>query len=359
MSQQLTIEDLALPGSMNEPGSAAYVDFIELRNTIDAEALGSTAEDLDPAEALPYFKDQTYDRRRLLTARLDSRLVGLAIMSWAVGDATNVTWIDGGVHPAHRNRGVGSALLDHVEAIARESGRAVIQVGAIHKSVQGGERLASPTGFGSVPRDDPGVRFFLAHGYALEQVHRLSVLHLPVAPEALAGHRERASAAAGTEYRVHAWRGPTPERWLDDIALLNQRMSTDAPFAGLEVDEEPWDAERVRKHEARSETVGRTRLVAAVEHIPSGRLVAFNGLSIPRDRARPVGQGPTLVLKEHRGHRLGMAVKIANLEQVAAVSPESTMVWTGNAEENRHMLDVNEAVGFVPAGYVGAWKKTL
>ncbi len=278
LKQRLTIEDLVLPGAMDEPGSAAYVDFIELHNTIDAEALGSTAEDLDPAEALPYFNDQTYDRRRLFTARFDDRLAGLAIMSWAVGDATNVTWIGGGVHPAHRNRGVGSALLDHVEAIARESGRAVVQAGAIHTPGQGGERLASPTGFGSVATDDPGVRFFLAHGYALEQVHRLSVLHLPIAPEALTSHRERAAAAAGSEYRVHAWTGPTPERWLDDIALLNQRMSTDAPFAGLEVDEEPWDAERVRKHEARSESVGRTRLIAAVEHVPSERLVAFNGL---------------------------------------------------------------------------------
>ncbi|MDQ3656496.1 MAG: GNAT family N-acetyltransferase [Chloroflexota bacterium] len=359
MPDRITIEDLALPASLDEPGAAAYVEFIELRNTIDAEALGSTVEDLDPVEALPYFQDQTYDRRRLFTARLDGRIVGLAMMSWAVDASTNVTWLGGGVHPASRNRGVGSALLDHVESIARESRRAIVQSGAIHTSVQGGEQLESPTGFGSVAREDPGVRFFLAHGYTLEQVHRISFLHLPIAPEVLAAHREQATAAAGSDYRVHAWTGPTPEHWLDDIALLNQRMSTDAPFAGLEIDEEPWDAERVRSHEARSAKVGRTRLIAAVEHVPSEHLVAFNGLSIPQDRTRPVQQGPTLVLTEHRGHRLGMAVKVVNLQQVARVSPESTTVSTGNAEENRHMLNVNEALGFVPAGYVGAWKKTL
>lgn len=343
---------------MEDPFAAGYVAFIELRNMIEATALGSAAEDLDPVEALPYFQDQTYDRRRLFTARLDAQVVGQAMVSWAVDDATNVTWIEIGVHPANRNRGVGSALLDHLEAIARASGRAIVQSGATHTSMPAGVRLVPSTGFGSIPRDDPGVRFYLAHGYALEQVNRLSYLPLPVSPGRLAAHRARA-AAAGSDYRIHAWTGPAPERWLDDLALLNQRMSTDAPVAGLEVDEEPWDAERVRAHEARSERVGRTRLVAAAEHVPSGRLVAFNGLSIPRDRTRHVQQGPTLVLKEHRGHRLGLAVKIANLEQLGTVSPESTAIWTGNAEENRHMLDVNDAVGFVPAGYVGAWKKTF
>jgi hypothetical protein len=100
--------------------------------------------------------------------------------------------------------------------------------------------------------------------------------------------------------------------------------------------------------------VGRTALVAAVKHIPCGQRVAYNGLSVPQDRRRPVPQGITLVLKEHRGHRLGMLTKIANIQHLQAFSPESPFILTDNAEENRPILDVNEAVGFVPIADEGA-----
>ena len=54
---------------------------------------------------------------------------------------------------------------------------------------------------------------------------------------------------------------------------------------------------------------------------------------------------------------LGMLLKVLNLAQVERVAPGHPSVITYNAEENRHMLAVNEAVGFVPIGYEGVWKR--
>jgi hypothetical protein len=54
-----------------------------------------------------------------------------------------------------------------------------------------------------------------------------------------------------------------------------------------------------------------------------------------------------------------MLLKVENLLLLQRSYPGHPGVLTWNAEENRAMLDVNEAVGFVPIGYEGAWRKDL
>jgi GNAT superfamily N-acetyltransferase len=103
----------------------------------------------------------------------------------------------------------------------------------------------------------------------------------------------------------------------------------------------------------------RKRYTAAVEHLPSGHLVGFTVLSVPTQLHRAVDQYATLVLKEHRGHALGMLLKVGNLAHLERAKPGHPSVMTFNAEENRHMLDVNEAVGFVPVANESAWRKDL
>lgn len=84
-----------------------------------------------------------------------------------------------------------------------------------------------------------------------------------------------------------------------------------------------------------------------MRHLPTGQLVALNELLRDRSNADAfVGQWDTVVLPEHRGHRLGMAVKAANILQVRESEPTATAIITWNAEENRHMLRVNEELGF-------------
>jgi GNAT superfamily N-acetyltransferase len=352
------IEELAIPASLDNPQADDFRTVNAIRNAVASEVLGAVAGTTEPEEVLPYLRDQQHEHKRLYVVRQDGEIVAYAVMAWSVEPETRITWLETGVRPNRRRQGIGTALFDHLEDIAQASGRSFIQGGGFHLPVDG-PRLESPTGFGSVPKEEPSARFLLKRGYTLEQVYRYSKLPLPIDPAILEQHLAAAQAKAGPDYRIHIWTHATPERWLDDIATIAMRMSTDAPSGNLAIEEEPWDAERVRQRDKQRLETRRTLLAAAVEHIPSGHLVAFNGLTVPKDRTRPVQQGITLVLREHRGHRLGMLVKIANIQQLQAFSPESPFIMTDNAEENRPMLDVNEAVGFIPTAYEGVWKKTL
>jgi GNAT superfamily N-acetyltransferase len=243
--------------------------------------------------------------------------------------------------------------------MSKADGRAVLQSYAIHKSAESGETLPSPTGFGSVPLGNPETRFLLERDFTLQQVERISRLDLPVDATSFAASLAAATKAAGSDYRLVRWTGRTPDPWLDGIALLHRRMSTDAPGAGMEFTEEVWDADRVRALDDSRDASPRTMLVVAAEHVPTGTLAGFTELFVPIEVSRPADQQDTLVLKEHRGHRLGMLLKLANLQYLVETLPGHPSVMTFNAEENRPMLDVNEAIGFVPVGYEGGWKKAV
>lgn len=167
------------------------------------------------------------------------------------------------------------------------------------------------------------------------------------------------AVAASSGYDVLQWVAPMPAEYREQFAWLKSRMSTDAPSADMEYDEEAWDAARVERAEAKHLEGGLTMLLTVARHIESGTLVAFNELVLPTDATRPTDQWDTLVLKEHRGHKLGLLVKTAGLRKWREIAPESPKVITYNAEENRPMLDINEYIGFAADAYNGAWKSTL
>ena len=53
-----------------------------------------------------------------------------------------------------------------------------------------------------------------------------------------------------------------------------------------------------------------------------------------------------MVLPEHRGHSLGLAMKLATHRSLVAQVPECRIVATGNADVNAHMNAVNERMGY-------------
>ena len=52
------------------------------------------------------------------------------------------------------------------------------------------------------------------------------------------------------------------------------------------------------------------------------------------------------MLPAHRGHRLGLRLKADNLIRATDAEPALRAIDTWNAEENLHMVAVNEALGF-------------
>jgi len=77
-----------------------------------------------------------------------------------------------------------------------------------------------------------------------------------------------------------------------------------------------------------------------------GRAVGYTTIAVPADDQTYVFQWGTYVRREHRGRRLGLAVKTANLRVVQDDHPERKLVFTCNTETNAPMVDINESMGF-------------
>ncbi|MBI5161602.1 MAG: GNAT family N-acetyltransferase [Micrococcales bacterium] len=333
----------------------------EVLNAVSRELTGSRDLDTTAEELFPRWRDQDDEPKRMLLARVDGRVVARAVVEWRPdpepGVPFDTNWHEVQVHPQFRGRGIGTALADRLLEASRAAGVRKVLAWATHPEAPG-PRRAPATGVGSIPASDSDARFLERRGFRFEQVERISRLPLPIDVAAVRAARASALSRAA-DYRLRRWVDRAPEEWLPDVAELQTRMTTDAPSAGMEEPPDPYDTDRVRALEERRVEGGMTTLVVAAEHVPSGRLAGFTELQVQSDESAPVFQEATLVLREHRGHRLGMAMKAENLLHLHERGGRHPSVMTWNAEENRYMLDVNEALGFAPVGSEGAWRLDL
>lgn len=286
--------------------------------------------------------------------------LGTATISLPLREDTEKARVSITTHPDHRSRGVARALLRAVTPHLLEQGRTTWQTYAFSPEASGPHAVAARTGAGAVDGRRPAHRWLLAEGFTLEQCERPSTL---VVDDALAAHTDalaeeaRRSAPAASDFALLWWADRTPEEHLTELGWLTSRMSTDVPMGELGLDEQVWDADRVRSAEERMAAAGLHWVVTAARHLPTGRLAGFTRLEWPEENPAGVWQDETLVLQEHRGRRLGMLTKTANLARLREVNPAARRVHTWNAAENRWMLAINDALGFVPVGLEGAWQK--
>jgi GNAT superfamily N-acetyltransferase len=277
-------------------------------------------------------------------AVLDGETVGAGWMRTPLLDNLELAELDIHVLPAARRRGIGSALLARLESEAADRGRRVLT------GLASWTYDAGPAGSGA-----SGPEFARAAGFdlALSEVQRELLLPVPAAVlDRLAG------SAAQTSYVLRSWSGPVPDDLLEGWARLTSRLVTEAPMGDLDVEQEAVSTDAVREQEALLERQGRTKY-NTVALSPDGDVVAYSDLATTIHEPGRAYQWGTLVDPAHRGHRLGVAVKVANLRLLQAEAPDVARLTTYNAEVNRHMIEVNEAMGFRPVARLGDFQKRL
>lgn len=344
-----TLTDSDVDGLLDE-----IVDFDRRIN----RALGF-GEDFDPLPGSvrgKLVRAGEFTSHEIWLGRVDGRLVAKAGAYLSLFDNTDVADVYIGVLPELRRSGLGTELLTVMERQLAETGRTRLTAWAEIPAADFDAdprrpRIAAAAGTGSLPAERAEVVFAQGHDYRLQQVERCSAAVV------------QCSSGGGVDsfrtedgYVIRTWAGPVPEEHIEAIALLHQRMSTDAPGAADLHDEETWDTARVRALEAdREYTGGRTHTALALF---DGEGVGFTEVVSYTQRPHVAYQGATLVLSEHRGHGLGARLKIANHEALCQSSPVER-VYTWNAAENSWMLAINDQAGFETVGWVGLWKKIL
>ncbi|MCC9176355.1 GNAT family N-acetyltransferase [Arthrobacter sp. zg-Y750] len=363
---QISIEHVAVPASLDGPGGADFLAIADLMNTQQREIWGNDDFYGTPQSQLAGRSSTPTRRRLILAARaVESReILGVVQLNLPLTDNLHTGNVNVVVAPDARRQGVGTQLYFAAEQLAAANGRRMLMTETEHLVGVGKadvdpdrEDLAGTDTARFIP-NDAAASFAAKLGFRLELVDRVSRLDLSDYDGGNA-LQEQAAAAARAGYELVFWRGACPQDLVGAYAQLRQKMSTDAPQGGLDLAEEAWDEARVREAEAREVEMDYESLVCAARHAGSGELAGHTVLEVFRNNLSVAYQDDTLVLGGHRGHRLGMLMKAANLARLREAVPGAERVYTWNAEENRYMLSINEQLGFRAVGYAGEWQKQL
>ncbi|ACY98064.1 MULTISPECIES: GNAT family N-acetyltransferase [Thermomonospora] len=262
--------------------------------------------------------------RNLMWAALDEgRMCAVACLRLP-HDPDRSGEIDIQVLPGYRRRGIGTRLL----ATAADGLRAAGCKSVIVQAVAG----------------TPAVPFLEARGFRCVLSLRAMLLRMDdIDPDRLA-----ALVAAGPSgYRLTRWTGAVSDELAMELAMAKRAMA-DLSLAGPGGGSFRWDAVRVREMAEAVAARGDLLYTVAALYGPTSapRIAGFTEVVVPSAAPERALQYDTAVVPEHRGRRLGIWLKAAMLQWLRTERPEVREIETDNADDNSHMLAVNEELGF-------------
>ena len=263
-----------------------------------------------------------------LGAFVDGVMVGEAMVNGSGHDASALARVWVWVDPGHTRRGVGTALLARAESVAGGRDRSVCQAQV---------RLGAD-GRGA------NLTFARRRGYTVANREVERRLRLPVDATVLR-HLESTAAPHHRDYEIRTVVGPVPADLAPSYVALKNRIGLEMPQGDLEVEEEHDTVDELNAQDRDLVASGRVRVASyAVDR--GGHVVGYSVAAVSNDHHDHVDQWGTLVHPGHRGHRIGLAVKVGLTRVLSEEFAHKRFVTTTNAETNAHMVAINEALGF-------------
>ncbi len=258
-------------------------------------------------------------------ATVDGKAVGFASYYTSKWDNFHLAWTGVAVHPAHRRQGHGSAMLDAMVERARSEGRTTIGIDAW---------------------DAPGPLAFAArHGLEQKSVGLLRRQFLAELDRDLLARLFDEALPYAAAYELVRLAGASPEQEIESLAEMAASIN-DAPTDDLDVEDEVFNGQRIREYEQAQLARGHRLYRVAARHRETGAWAGQTVVAVDGAEPHLGDQHDTSVVRAHRGHRLGLLLKLDMLRWLAEAEPQVREIDTWNAESNDHMIDVNEALGY-------------
>jgi len=266
------------------------------------------------------------------------RVTGVLTITFPHWDNTHLSAVEIAVDPVVRRQGLGRRLFDTAVDRTRAEGRTLIVVDGFDQPPA--MAFATAMGLDRGSRDvqrSQDVRTLdwarLDHEYAVAE-RRASGYELVRLPDA------------------------TPEAMVADVARLTEAIN-DAPTDDLDVQDEVFSPERIRAFEAAQRASRRRMYRLLARERGTGVLAGQTVVAVESERPWFGSQYDTSVRRSHRGHRLGLLLKIGMLRWLGADEPQLRRLDTWNAASNTHMIAVNEVLGYRVVANGVTWQRHL
>lgn len=273
----------------------------------------------------------------------DGQGLGVGSAYWYRGEAnTDMAFTQVWVRPAARGRGVGRTLFAAVlAALPPQRTRILSYV------------VSDPADGPLATSQAPGPRFARALGLRVGELCHVRRHPWPTSAALLDSLDPATLAADGTrrvgDYTIEVYINGVAPELQEDVARLHGMVEAEVEAGDIDYEPEPFTAADYRDAIARAETNGTRRVEAVAVWVDAAgrrRAVGVSSYAVPSQPDANIEVLETLVEREHRGHRLGWAVKCAVERQLLALELPHPAVNTCNADENAYMLAINDALGF-------------